>query len=189
MERRYYDIRNAYRTGTTDHMIREETICRHPNATDAKVERMVDRFFAHDPAGRRILKAFTSRVVLDQVRTGEIRESASHEFERVAGQVPRAVYSPSIDTHALDLICTMLSVAEERPSMRELMSHPFFLVKYPEIPIGDPENNRFRTVRVLRDMNAGDAATNTANAMQTPSTHSHINAPTDASGSVTIGYT
>jgi serine/threonine protein kinase len=160
-------------------MIRQETISRHPDATDAKVERMVDRFFDHDPAAKRILKAFTSMVVLDQVRTGEIRESASYEFERIAGQVPRPVLSPSVDTHALDLICTMLSLAEERPSMRELMSHPFFQVKYPAIPSGDPENRRFRTVRVLRDMNAGEAATNTANAMKTPGADSQANAPTD----------
>lgn len=141
---------------------------------------MIDRFFDRSEWSHR--KAVT-RVVLDQARTVEIRESASHEFERETGQTPSRLLSASIDTDALDLLCAALTLAEKRPSIRELMSHPFFNVKYPEIPSGDPENNRFRIVRVLRDMNAGEAAAKTSRAMRTPSMDSHDSDPSDTTRS------
>jgi hypothetical protein len=118
---------------------------------------------------------FFRETVLRQAISGEIRESASHEVHDVNGY-PRMAMSFSIDSDALDLICSALTVADKRPSIQELISHKFFRVSYPEIESSDSENHRFKTVAVLEDMNAGEVATNTAKAMKTLSadTRPHI---------------
>lgn len=164
-------------------MMRQEILVRNPDVTAMRVEQMVNQFF--QPNARSAIQAFTD-FVLEQVRSEGIRDVVSHEYERVDR---RLVLSPAIDSEALDLICAMLSVAEERPSMRELMSHSFFQVEYPEVPSSDPENNRFRVTRVLQDINAGEAATNTAKAMKTPQDEIHHSPNNEAATEITIWCT
>lgn len=150
-----------------ENMLRQVALKREPDATDKRLEFMVDRFFAKDPSARKALCSFFQNEVLRQAQTGDIRDSVSHEFQRESGQTPRRVVSSSIDSDALDLICSALTVAEKRPTIRELMTHKFFQVSYPEIPRNDPERNRSKVLQVLQGMNAGDARTDTAKAMKT----------------------
>lgn len=122
----------------------------------SRVDAFVNAYFA-DPEGyprdtaRRNMRKFMTKEVLRRAQNGSMREAVKHEL---------------IDQQAEDLIVRMLTPAEERPSIKELMSHRFFEEDYTEYQRSDPAMNRFRTVRVLRHMNAGEVATNTARALR-----------------------
>lgn len=147
-------------------MMKQEALQRAPDATADRIEWMVDRFFAQDPLARGVMEVFTREIVLPQATRGDIREIVSLEFEVSDGGDPRFVPSLCIETEALNLICSTLVVAEDRPSMADIMAHPFFDIDYSEATSSDADKNRFRTVRALQHMNAGEAAMNTAMAMR-----------------------
>lgn len=69
------------------------------------------------------------------------------------------IWHPALDPQTQSFIESMLVLAEERPSVEELMSHPFFQTEYPEELGADPATNRYTVRSKLQKIRNGEVVT------------------------------